>query len=696
MRDWVLLCCCLELVFTFAMGVRGQSVEEVDSTISSFYALDSVVVTAAYGATSKKEAIYQVQTISEKDIRTRGQVNLAEILQNELNLNIQIDPVLGQTAQIQGVGQENVQIMIDGVPVVGRLDGGIDLSQIPSANVERIEIIRGALSAQYGSHAAGGVINIITKRTQATDFNLDVQQQIETQHLQQTQISGGVQSKRWLFRVNGSFFRWQPAPIDSLRQFEKIPLEDGDEITQRVIPWTPKTQWGGGAMIAYRWGDHTRLEYGYQSFRETLWRYGEKRRAVFMPYALDRRFFTQRVDQRFRIESDIGSLGQINSITSWNRFNRIRDQHRFDFEADSYEEETLPLDTNRFSSVLHRTQWTFRKGKRFSGQWGGEALLDRARGDRIVDSLRAPSNEAEMVRLASWLSLRYQLTEALTIQGQIRYNYNSRYRSPIIPGLNIKWAPRENWVLRTSYARGFRAPSLKELFIEFIDVNHFIIGNPDLRAETSHNFNISGEYSFTVRAGVRSGIELTYFYNQLRHQISLAQFQPLQFTYFNIDQFKSQGFNAVFHLEKPEVFRIQIGGSFRMQTSKVLNAETVRTIPVWELRNSIQWPIPFYKALKLDVLHRYFGRQAQFFVDENEMMSEGFIGAYHLLNISFRHHFANNRFALGFGIKNALNQTQVNAVGSGGGAHAGGGNQRLVQRDRSFFVRLQYRLSADD
>ena len=55
--------------------------------------------------------------------------------------------------------------MIDGVPIIGRLNGNIDAGQIPLQSIQKIEIIEGAQSLMYGSEVCGGVINIITKRS---------------------------------------------------------------------------------------------------------------------------------------------------------------------------------------------------------------------------------------------------------------------------------------------------------------------------------------------------------------------------------------------------------------------------------------------------------------------------------------------------------------------------------------------------
>src|SRR5690606_17152442 len=82
----------------------------------------------------------------------------------------------------------------------------------------------------------------------------------------------------------------------------------------------------------------------------------------------------------------------------------------------------------------------------------------------------------------------------LIIKPGIRYGYNTKYTAPVTPSIHIKATPVKGFDIRASYARGFRAPSLKELFLNFVDVNHNIVPNPMLAAEQSNNINLNFNY----------------------------------------------------------------------------------------------------------------------------------------------------------------------------------------------------------
>ena len=99
--------------------------------------LDELIVTGQYEETSLNKSVYKVKIIDSKRIQSQGAFNLQQVLSNELNVRIIQDPMLGSSIKLQGVGGNNIKILIDGVPVTGRESGNIDLTQIDMNNVER-------------------------------------------------------------------------------------------------------------------------------------------------------------------------------------------------------------------------------------------------------------------------------------------------------------------------------------------------------------------------------------------------------------------------------------------------------------------------------------------------------------------------------------------------------------------------------
>jgi len=125
--------------------------------------IEEVVITGQNKPISIDKSIYNIKLISKEKIKLQASNNPAELFKNELNISINNDPSTGSSIKLQGISGENVKILIDGVPVIGRMDGDIDLSQINLDDVHHIEIVEGPMSVMYGSNALAGVINIITK-----------------------------------------------------------------------------------------------------------------------------------------------------------------------------------------------------------------------------------------------------------------------------------------------------------------------------------------------------------------------------------------------------------------------------------------------------------------------------------------------------------------------------------------------------
>lgn len=195
-----------------------------------------VVVTGQYAPTSSKNATYKVNVISDQELTTRGVTNLREALQNQVGIDIAQDNVYGSSVSINGISGEGVKILVNGVPMVGRIDGKIDISQINLTNVERIEIVKGPQSVIYGTDALGGVINIITKE-QKEDWNISAKGLYETVGQYNFSAGGGFKKKNWSLNADmGRNFFDGYSPVD----------------TSRNKQWRPKEQYLANMRVGYQ------------------------------------------------------------------------------------------------------------------------------------------------------------------------------------------------------------------------------------------------------------------------------------------------------------------------------------------------------------------------------------------------------------------------------------------------------------
>lgn len=128
--------------------------------------LNEVLVTASRTAQSVDETLASVTLITRKDIERSQAITVADILQKTPGVMITNSGGIGKATSIylRGTSNKDLLILIDGVRVGSATLGQTNVEDINLSQVERIEIVRGPRSSLYGSDAAGGVIQIFTRR----------------------------------------------------------------------------------------------------------------------------------------------------------------------------------------------------------------------------------------------------------------------------------------------------------------------------------------------------------------------------------------------------------------------------------------------------------------------------------------------------------------------------------------------------
>ncbi|HEU0096396.1 MAG TPA: TonB-dependent receptor plug domain-containing protein, partial [Rhizomicrobium sp.] len=163
------------VVFALTVGVTGAGAPAMaqDTSTAAPTTLDRIEITGSRIKSADIETSQPVLTLSRQDIDKQGVTSVADILQrisaNGAALNRTFNNGGDGSAGIslRNLGSSRTLVLVNGRRWTTSLDGSVDLNTIPTAAVERIDILKDGASTLYGSDAIAGVVNIITKK----DFN---------------------------------------------------------------------------------------------------------------------------------------------------------------------------------------------------------------------------------------------------------------------------------------------------------------------------------------------------------------------------------------------------------------------------------------------------------------------------------------------------------------------------------------------
>jgi len=654
---------------------------------SHFFDVDEVVVTAQYSPEQSSRSIYKVQVINSEEIALKGAANLQQLLAAELNIQISQDNVLGSSLNLQGVSGENVKILIDGIPVIGRMNGSIDLSQINLNNVERIEVVEGPMSVSYGTNALGGVINIITKDNAHNGFSFSSNSYYESAGVYN--FDGGmgyVHNNNNFLLTGGRNF------------FDGFSLND----TSRQVLWKPKEQYFLGFKYRRKIGNLV-TKYSFSYFNEMVQDKGKPYREVdengeyYIFKAKDGYYNTIRNSQNISVSGLLTNNIYVDAAFSNANYSRIKKMYTIDLNTfdENLTNEASDHDTTTFNSWVARG--TFSRYSRdtvnFNYQCGYDINLEKGTGKKIEN------HEKSINDYAVFAGIKLSIFQRLELQPAIRYAYNSEYKAPLTPSINAKIDVFKNFQIRGSYALGFRAPSLKELYLDFVDLNHDIHGNPNLEAESSDNLNISMAYSIKT-TNWSLNFEPDFFYNIIENKIDLIVSEEVNgadtsliYIYDNFDEYRTMGgkFAATFNSER---LWLKLGfseiGRYNIYNEFVTDAPSYEFSP--EFSANLKYWIPKIDLQTL-VTFKYTGKYVDYRLNADGLPYKYEESAFKTLDISLSKSLFKNKLTIVCGGKNLFDVTNITTAKLSGGTHSGTGEGRAVNWGRTFFVNLKINLN---
>ena len=659
----------------------------------AFYELDEVVVTGQFSPQSAERSVFRVQKIDRQEIEKRAALTLEEVLNNQLNIRVNQDLAIGSsTISLQGVSSQNVKILVDGIPLVSRVGNGngADLSQINLQHIERIEIVEGPMAVNFGANALAGVINLITKKE--FDHDTEVRAFVQTEsagpeygldagrHIQSLNINHQL-GENWSVLIGGQHndflgFQGNAGP----RQHE----------------WNPKKQWTGNGLLKFNGENHS-VHYRIDLLDELIRDFGSVQNNFLssgenQPFAIDETYDSKRHSHQLQAEGRLPFLNRYTAFASYSSFERQK--RRFSRNIVT-EEERLTTGEGDQDLSTYRV-WEFGGTgflsplNRLDLQVGYQVSLEEVGGGRILEGQQGIED------YGVYASMEWRPLTATTIRPGFRYAYNSAFGDQLIPSVQLRHDLSEQTQLRLSYGRGFRSPSVRELYFEFVDSNHRIFGNPDLQPERSNHISINAASTYKL-ASKDVKADLNFFFNDIYDQISIGQNinDLTSTTYLNVDRFKTLGvtFNQEATLGN---LSARLGFSYIGRFNQISEEETSLS----EFFYSPEVNANLFYTLRgtsvtINLFYKYTGRLQSYFTDTNtqgeQVVSIGEISDYHWLDATVNHPIG-EALNLTLGARNLFNVTQINNSGLSGGAHSGGPSVP-VSYGMSYFLKISYNLN---
>jgi outer membrane receptor for ferrienterochelin and colicins len=542
----------ITLFVTFLFCQDSVAQEKQKDSIHTNELSEVMVVTATRTERVLSSLPLPMTIITAESIAKTGVTRLNEILNEQTGIILIPDESGFEGIQIQGLDAAYTMILIDGLPLVGRSSGVLDLSRVSVGNIERIEIVKGASSALYGSEAMGGVINVITKRPRKDMLSGTFSYRYATFNTNDVNATILWKKKKFSANLFTNFYSSDGYDLD-----KTTPLKNVESFYNCTIQ--PKL---------------------YYDFSENL------------KLIVSNRFYNQKMDNIAIIDSE-NYKGDAKE-NEWN--SQIKVEHKwnsklyseYELYATNYKNDSFLNDKNNvLYDKTYYNQWLFRPEVRTTLPIKNDKLtagigLNYETLDRTYFESNVKFNSQYV-----FLQYDYNPTDKWNILAGFRFDNHSEYASQFSPKLAVNYKINTNFSLKGSVGYGYKAPDFRQLYFDFSNPSfgYTVLGynvaeerlteledegqilnrvsginfNNPLKAESAVNVNFG---TFYKRNKLK--LDVNAFYNSIENLIDtrvVAQKTNSQnvFSYFNVSAVFTYGleFNATYDFTKE--FNVSFG-----------------------------------------------------------------------------------------------------------------------------------------
>ena len=484
--------------------------------------LQEVVVTGTGTQHLLKNAPVQTEVITSKMLRNYSGRSLEDILAGLTSSFAFSEDDMGSQMQLNGLGNDYILILIDGKRIHGDVGGQNDLSLIDPQNIEKIEIVKGASSALYGSDAIAGVVNIITKKHNEGFLFENSTRGGSYGDLRQHNglaLAFGKLKSYTNFHLQHSD-GWQNTATEDPSQTEFL-IEDSRNMTVNR-----HTNWQVSERLTYE--PLKNLEFYAEG--STYWK------RIYRPSGKYPAVDVKTYDMMYRNQSlafgGIWKLNKTDQVTldvNW-------DRHAYYYYytaitlTDGYDpygnftpyypyfpdDEELQSDQRRTMAHL-KGIFSLPYGNRLSGglEWRHDYLEAPM---RVYGGVAKDNTKAAYIQDEFSHALGARVSANMT--AGLRLNHNDQFGFRATPKVSGMLSIGDNIRLRATWSQGFKTPTPKELYyryVKYMNGTYLYLGNEGLDPQTSNYYAVSGEYNWR---GLN--VTVTGYINKVKDMITLV------------------------------------------------------------------------------------------------------------------------------------------------------------------------------
>ena len=509
-------------LWLFTVGASAQNdIWRTDS-------LQEVVVTGTGTQHLLKDAPVQTEVISRKMLDSYGGKSLEDILSGLTASFAFSEGDMGSQMQLGGLGNSYILILIDGKRIHGDVGGENDLGLIDPQNIEKIEIVKGAQSALYGSDAMAGVINIITKKHRQKGLYVDNSTQYGTHNDLRQHNTLALNYGKWSSQTNFQLQRndgWQNTAEEYA---EAMVLTDSKNMTVNKF-----RNWQIAEHLTFQPTKKIELYADGTYYKKDIMRPRDGKHASCDVYTYDLHYnnASASVGGKWKLGGKGSLQDYVTLDVDWNMH-----AYYYKYTARHYDyvflegEEFGDQNGEWFSVPMYPGQQKLQSNQqRVMGQLKGIFHLPynntiNAGAEYRYDHLKAPER-TEKGTASDWTTAVYVQDEFnklswLNITAGLRLVDNQNFGFRLTPKVSAM-ASWGDWRFRLGWSQGFKTPTVKELYYRYLHVmgssTFFNLGNTKLDPQTSNYWSANLEYR-----GDKLTASVTGYINKLDNMIALV------------------------------------------------------------------------------------------------------------------------------------------------------------------------------